>query len=81
MLSACETALGREIRGEGLIGLTQGFILAGAHQVIASLWRVPDRGTAELMALLYRNLMTLDQPASAALARCTTGTLRPAPMG
>ncbi|MGB5622244.1 MAG: CHAT domain-containing tetratricopeptide repeat protein [Gammaproteobacteria bacterium] len=67
VLSACETALGREIRGEGLIGLTQGFILAGANQVIASLWRVPDRGTASLMALLYHNMMTLGQPASAAL--------------
>lgn len=67
VLSACETALGREIRGEGLIGLTQGFILAGAHQVIASLWRVSDRGTASLMALLYRNMMTLGQPVSTAL--------------
>ena len=67
VLSACETALGREIRGEGLVGLTQGFILAGARHVVASLWRVPDRGTAELMALLYRNLMVRRLPVAAAL--------------
>ena len=67
VLSACETALGREIRGEGLVGLTQGFILAGARHVVASLWRVPDRGTAELMALLYRNLMIRRLPVAAAL--------------
>jgi len=67
VLSACETALGREIRGEGLVGLTQGFILAGAEQVVASLWRVPDRGTATLMELLYHKLIIQGQPASTAL--------------
>jgi CHAT domain-containing protein len=53
VLSACETALGREVRGEGLIGLTQGFMAAGARSLVASLWRVPDRATAELMAKFY----------------------------
>jgi CHAT domain-containing protein len=57
VLSGCETALGREIRGEGLVGLTQGFLYAGARRVVASLWRVEDRATAELMGRLYRGLL------------------------
>lgn len=57
VLSGCETALGREIRGEGLVGLTQGFLYAGARRVVASLWRVEDRATSELMGLFYRGLL------------------------
>jgi CHAT domain-containing protein len=57
VLSACETALGRDIRGEGLVGLTQGFMYAGARSVVASLWQAPDRATAELMTRLYRHLL------------------------
>jgi CHAT domain-containing protein len=53
VLSACETALGREVRGEGLLGLSQGFMYAGARSLIASLWQVPDRATAELMTKFY----------------------------
>lgn len=53
VLSACDTALGRDIRGEGLIGLTQGFMAAGARSLVASLWQVPDRATAELMKTFY----------------------------
>jgi CHAT domain-containing protein len=66
VLSACETALGREIRGEGLMGLTQGFLYAGARGVVASLWQVPDRATAELMARFYGHLLNDGlQPAEA----------------
>ena len=50
VLSACETALGKEISGEGLIGLTRGFMYAGASRVVASLWKVSDVATAKLMA-------------------------------
>ena len=57
VLSACDTALGREVRGEGLIGLTQGFMAAGARSLVASLWQVPDRATAELMAQFYGYLL------------------------
>ena len=53
VLSGCETALGREIRGEGLIGLTHGFLYAGARNLVVSLWQVPDRATAELMTRFY----------------------------
>jgi CHAT domain-containing protein/Tfp pilus assembly protein PilF len=53
VLSACETALGKEIRGEGLIGLTRGFMYAGASRVLASLWKVDDVATAELMRRFY----------------------------
>jgi CHAT domain-containing protein len=49
VLSSCQTALGREIKGEGLIGLTRGFMYAGAPRVVASLWKVGDKATAELM--------------------------------
>jgi CHAT domain-containing protein len=57
VLSACETALGRDIRGEGLLGLTQGFLYAGAKGVVASLWSVPDRATAELMRRFYDHML------------------------
>jgi CHAT domain-containing protein len=53
VLSACETALGTDIRGEGLIGLTRGFMHAGASQLVASLWNVNDRATAALMTAFY----------------------------
>jgi len=56
VLSGCRTALGREVRGEGLLGLTRGFLYAGAARVVASLWWVDDRATAELMARFYRGL-------------------------
>jgi CHAT domain-containing protein len=57
VLSACETALGRDIRGEGLLGLTQGFLYAGAKGVVASLWPVTDRATAELMRRFYEHML------------------------
>src|SRR6185503_19416794 len=50
VLSACQTALGKETRGEGIVGLTHGFMAAGSKSVVASLWKVDDRATAVLMA-------------------------------
>jgi CHAT domain-containing protein len=69
VLSACETALGRDIRGEGLVGLTQGFMYAGARSVVASLWQAPDRATAELMTRFYRHLLQDELRPAAALRR------------
>jgi CHAT domain-containing protein/tetratricopeptide (TPR) repeat protein len=67
VLSACETGLGDVAGGEGTFGLQRAFHLAGTRDVIASLWKVPDRPTAALMALLYRNLWDKDLPAIEAL--------------
>jgi CHAT domain-containing protein/Tfp pilus assembly protein PilF len=67
VLSGCETGLGREVRGEGLVGLTQAFFRAGTRRVVVSLWKVRDRGTAELMDLFYRNLLTKHLSPAAAL--------------
>ena len=56
VLSACETGLGKQLRGEGLIGLTRAFFYAGAEAVLVSLWKVADVSTAELMVRFYRHL-------------------------
>jgi CHAT domain-containing protein len=57
VLSACQTALGEDVRGEGLVGLTRAFMYAGTPRVVASLWRVPDSATAALMERFYRALL------------------------
>ena len=57
VLSACQTALGKEVRGEGLIGLTRGFMYAGTPRVVASLWKVDDKATAELMKRFYQAML------------------------
>ncbi len=57
VLSACQTALGKEIKGEGLIGLTRGFMYAGAERVTASLWQVDDQATSQLMQHFYRGML------------------------
>lgn len=65
VLSACRTALGEEVRGEGLVGLTQGFFHAGASRLLVSLWSVDDHATSELMRGFYRRLLAGSPPATA----------------
>ena len=75
VLSACRTALGKEVRGEGLIGLTRGFMHAGASSVAASLWEVDDEATAELMKHFYANMLQKGMTPAAAL-RAAQNTIR-----
>ncbi len=67
VLSACQTGLGKEIRGEGLVGLTRGFMYAGSPRVVASMWKVDDAATAELMTRLYRGILKDNLRPAAAL--------------
>ncbi|MBL8186825.1 MAG: CHAT domain-containing protein [Acidobacteria bacterium] len=67
VLSACRTGLGKEVRGEGVMGLTRGFMHAGVPRVIASLWSVDDAATSEFMTRFYRGLLIGKQSPAAAL--------------
>jgi CHAT domain-containing protein/Tfp pilus assembly protein PilF len=67
VLSACQTALGKEVRGEGLIGISRGFLYAGSKRIVASLWKVDDSATAEFMKRFYRNHLQKGMSASKAL--------------
>jgi CHAT domain-containing protein/tetratricopeptide (TPR) repeat protein len=67
VLSACQTALGKEVRGEALVGLTRAFMYAGASSVMASLWTVSDRSTAELMTRFYQGMLVGKLSPAAAL--------------
>lgn len=67
VLSACETGLGQNVRGEGMVGLTRGFMYAGAPRVLVSLWSVDDEGTSVLMSLFYRKLLQEQLAPGAAL--------------
>ncbi len=69
VLSACQTALGREIQGEGLVGLARAFMHAGAARVVASLWMVDDQATAELMKSFYRTMLGPQRTGPAAALR------------
>jgi len=67
VLSACQTALGKDIKGEGFIGLTHSFMSAEAKSVVASLWKVDDRATAALMAAFYEGMLQKGMTPAAAL--------------
>ena len=67
VLNACQTALGREVRGEGLVGLAGGFLNAGARSVLASLWNTSDRAAAEVVTGFYRALLKEGRGPAAAL--------------
>ncbi len=76
VLSGCQTALGKEIRGEGLLGLTRGFLYAGAPRVVASLWWIDDRATAALMSAFYRGLWAEGLRPAAALRKARLSLAR-----
>ena len=67
VLSACNTGLGKDVRGEGLVGLVHGFMYAGTSRVVASLWKVDDDATARLMADFYREMFREGKSPSASL--------------
>jgi CHAT domain-containing protein len=67
VLSACDTALGKPVDGEGLIGLVRGFMYAGVPRIVASLWKVDDEATSELMIRFYRQMLRENRRPAAAL--------------
>lgn len=67
VLSACETGIGKQLKSEGLLGLTRGFMYAGAERVAATLWKVDDIATSELMKRFYTYMLSEGKPASFAL--------------
>ena len=67
VLSACNTALGRQVRGEGLVGMVRGFMHAGAKRVVASLWKVDDEATGDLMRRFYVAMVREGHSPAAAL--------------
>ena len=67
VLSACSTALGKQVKGEGLTGMVRGFLYAGARRVVASLWKVDDEATGELMRRFYVGMLQGKRSPAAAL--------------
>jgi CHAT domain-containing protein/tetratricopeptide (TPR) repeat protein len=67
VVSACQTGLGKEIKGEGLVGLTRGFMYAGSPRLLVSLWKVNDQATAEFMTRFYRLMLEEKLPPAKAL--------------
>ncbi len=67
VLSACQTGLGKEVQGEGLVGLTRGLMYAGSARVAVSLWNVNDQGTSKLMSEFYQHLLQQGKSPAAAL--------------
>ena len=79
-LSACETGLGKVANGDDVIGLTRGFLYAGARSIVASLWEVDDAATEQLMLSFYGNLQTHDKREALRLAQINTRANYPDPM-
>ena len=76
VLSACETGLGKEVKGEGLMSLTRAFIYAGTPSVVVSLWNVNDESAADLMIRFYRHLKTGKTSKAEALRQAQLETIR-----
>ena len=79
VLSGCRTGLGREIRGEGLMALSRGFLAAGASRLVMSLWPVDDKATAELMAHFYRHMLGPERLTPSAALRAAKLEMRRQP--
>ena len=75
VLSACQTALGKDVKGEGLVGLTRGFLYAGAASVLATLWKVDDQASAELMKRFYHLMLGPARLAPSAALRAAQADL------
>jgi CHAT domain-containing protein len=69
VLSGCRTGLGKEIKGEGLIGLTRAFMYAGAARLMVSLWDVSDESSAKLMGEFYKKMLGRERLKPAAALR------------
>jgi CHAT domain-containing protein len=76
VLSACETGLGKEVKGEGLMSLSRAFIYAGSPSVVVSLWNVNDETAADLMIRFYRHLQSGRVNKAEALRRAQLDTIR-----
>nr|MBW4623461.1 CHAT domain-containing protein [Cyanosarcina radialis HA8281-LM2] len=76
VLSACQTGLGKEIRGEGIVGLTRGFMYAGSPRLVVSLWNVNDAATAKLMTKLYQGMLSKGLPPAVALRQAQLEMLK-----
>jgi CHAT domain-containing protein len=79
-LSACETGLGKVANGDDVIGLTRGFLYAGARSIVASLWEVDDAATEQLMLSFYGNLQSHDKREALRLAQIETRVRYPQPL-
>ena len=79
-LSACQTGLGKVANGDDVIGLTRGFLYAGARSIVASLWSVDDTATEQLMVNFYRNLANNDKREALRMAQIQTRKSYPQPM-
>lgn len=75
VLSACNTALGREVRGEGVVGLARAFLYAGSSRVVATLWKVDDEATSEFMHLFYVAMLQDHQTPAEALRSAQQGLM------
>jgi CHAT domain-containing protein/tetratricopeptide (TPR) repeat protein len=79
VLSACNTALGKQVKGEGLVGVVRGFMYAGAKRVVASLWKVDDEATGELMSRFYQEMLKRNRSPAAALRQAQLAMWRQEP--